>query len=267
MSQVPEPFSEEVLNALKDLSEKIKGRTEISYDQMQDDNRYHISVIEKLGGYGWTIHGNITPNDPREWINIIESKGEAEILKWFSENDIDEMFDEMRHRYHTAPESLYLERASENYYLGHYTEAAFFFLALMNYRINIITPDNIRKLTKQCEEGLKKTGEEKYDSLSDRPFFRLFLVRDYIPSFYAFATRTFVDGDAHKFDTGTEPDYLNRNWLMHGRMTRLVKRFECVQLINAFHTLAEIEEAIDETAKTTESKTCLENNGEAGAVL
>lgn len=249
MSQVPEPFSEEVLNALKDLNEKIKGRTEISYDHMQVDNRYHISVIEKLGGYGWTIHGDITPNDPREWVNIIESKGEAEILKWFSENDIDEMFNEMQRRYNSVPESMYLERASENYYLGHFTEAAFFFLALMNYRINIITPDYIRKLTKQCEEGLKKTGEEKYNSLSDRPISRLFLVRDNIPSFYAFAIRTFVDGNAHKFDTGTEPKYLNRNWLMHGRMTRLVKKYECVQLINAFHTLAEIEAAIAETAK------------------
>lgn len=120
--------------------------------------------------------------------------------------------------------------------------------------INIITPDNIRKLTKQCEEGLKKTGEEKYDSLSNRPIFRLFLVRDYIPSFYSFTNRTFVDGYVHNFDTGTEPDYLNRNWLMHGRMTRPVKRYECVQLKNAFHTLAEIEEATDETVKTAKSK-------------
>ena len=115
----------------------------------------------------------------------------------------------------------------------------------MNWRINQITPDSVRKLTKQCEEELEKLGKDKYDALSDKPISRLLLVRDYLPSFYKYAIRTFVDGTEHDLDSGTEPEYLNRNWLMHGRMTRPVKRYESVQLINAFHTLADIEEILN----------------------
>ena len=236
--------SEEVLDLFKNIAERIKKIAEKSFDQTQNDYRDSISVSERLGRSGWTIHDSKTPNDHKEWLREIESNGEAVITEYFDEVAIDDIFDEMYQKYHTASESMYVQKALENFEAKRYTEAAFYLLALMNYRIKKITPNTYHKLTKQCQEGLMKTGEKSHDSLSGRPLARLFLLTGYIPSFAAFACRTFVDGTEHDLDSGTEPEYLNRNWLMHGQMTRTVKYYECVQLINAFHTLMTIEEII-----------------------
>ena len=43
--------------------------------------------------------------------------------------------------------------------------------------------------------------------------------------------------DNYLFEKGIEPPYVNRNWLMHGRSSRKIERFECIQLINALSTI------------------------------
>ena len=101
-----------------------------------------------------------------------------------------------------------------------------------------------KKKGKQCEALLTHTQQKIFDMISDRITTRVIFVADLMPSFAAFAERVFVDGE-YSFESGTEPPYLNRNWLMHGRMTRRVKRYERVQLINALNTLIEIEEELE----------------------
>ena len=242
-----EVVSEEVLQLFRNIAKQISDIADKSYNQTQNDYRSSISVSERLGRNGWTVHGSVTPNDPREWIREIESNGEKAITEYYNEDIIKDIFDEMRKHYHTESELLYVEKAIENYEAERYTEAAFFLLALMDYRIKTITPNDCRRLTQRCKVGLTKTGEANHDSLSERPLARLFLLISYIPSFTAFATRIFVDGKEHDLDTGTEPEYLNRNWLMHGQVTRSVQYYECVQIINAFHTLMTIEEIINDS--------------------
>ena len=74
------------------------------------------------------------------------------------------------------------------------------------------------------------------------------MICDYIPSFAAFAERLFCEAKgSYDMETGTEPPYLNRNWLMHGRMTRDVRKYECIQLINALDALMYIEEYLEDT--------------------
>lgn len=38
-------------------------------------------------------------------------------------------------------------------------------------------------------------------------------------------------------EKGIEPPYLNRNWLMHGRMNRSIERYECIQILNALSVI------------------------------
>lgn len=56
------------------------------------------------------------------------------------------------------------------------------------------------------------------------------------PSLIAYLNRTFVDGK-YPFEKGVEPSYLNRNWLMHGRMKRKIERYECIQILNALSAI------------------------------
>ena len=56
------------------------------------------------------------------------------------------------------------------------------------------------------------------------------------PSIIEFLNRLFVDGK-YTFEKGLEPPYINRNWLLHGRSSRTVERFECIQLFNALSAI------------------------------
>ena len=51
-----------------------------------------------------------------------------------------------------------------------------------------------------------------------------------------FLNRLFVDG-IYTLDSKNEPPYINRNWLLHGKCTRNIERFECVQLLNALSVI------------------------------
>ena len=239
---IPAASYRSVENIIEELTQILSSPYEDLLTQYKSD----IDAWEFLGKHGWTVNYRKSNDEFRKWMNIVEAQNEALVAESFSEYEIEEMIDDLVAQYVETPERMYLERAVENYRIGHYTESAMFLLALMNYRINCISPDTIRKISNQCSNGLLLIGKESYPKLKNRKTSRLFLVRDAIPSLKGFATRTFVDGEAYSFENGTEPPYLNRNWLMHGRMTRLVKRYECIQLINALNTLVEIETTIQE---------------------
>lgn len=234
-------FSDDLLRKLSDIEQKRRELTTFSYGQLNQKYRKRIAVSEALGKHGWTVNYRKTPNDAREWLNIIDASDESAIAEQFDENDIRQMQRDITEQYREKPASLYLDLAGRNYEAGRYTEAAMFYLATINYRINCITPAEIRRITRQCEKALTEIGASQYDDLHYLPVTRMFFICDALPSFKAFATRAFVDGKAHDLDAGVEPPYLNRNWLMHGRMTRLVEKYECIQLINALSTLIEIE--------------------------
>ena len=234
-------FPDDLLRKLSDIEQKHRELATFSYDQLNQKYRKRIAVSEALGEHGWTVNYRKTPNDAREWLNIINTSNESAIAEQFDENDIRQMQRDIAEQYREKPASLYLDLAVRNFEAGRYTEAAMFYLAVINYRVNCITPAEIRRMTRQCEKALTEIGASQYDDLHHLPVARMFFICDALPSFKTFATRAFVDGEAHNLDPGVEPPYLNRNWLMHGRMTRLVEKYECIQLINALSTLIEIE--------------------------
>ena len=230
----------------KEIIEDIKRINALSYEDLSNEFQKAIDLSRKLGENGWTVDGSKTPNDIREWLFKIESNGEEAIAQLFSENEIENIFDRAETRYNSLPEQGYIWRAIENYHAGRYTEAAMFLLGVIDSRISQITPEKYRKKTKQCQEGIVEQGKVKFDDNSNCPAFRQLVICYYIPSFSAFAERLFVDNEKYNLSNGIEPPYLNRNWLFHGRMCRRVKRFECIQLIHSFATLAEIEDWITE---------------------
>lgn len=236
----------QLTDRIKEIINDIKIINALSYEGLSNEFKKTIDLSRKLGENGWTVDGSKAPNDIREWLFKIESNGEEVIAQLFAEDEIENIFDKIETRYNSLPEQGYIWRAIENYHAGRYAEAAMFLLGVIDYRISQITSEKCRRKTKQCKEGLVEQGKTKFDGNSNRPAFREFVICYYIPSFSAFSERLFVDNEKYNFDNGIEPPYLNRNWLFHGRMSRRVKRFECIQLIHSFSTLAEIEDWIAE---------------------
>lgn len=229
--------------AFQPLLDRLRYLESLSLNDLDAEYRTNQRVSEQLGKSGWVISGRLTPNNPVEWLHEIESEGEETIVQYFLEADINEMLDSIVQHYDNIPECYYLNHGIDNYFSGRYTEAAMFLLAVLDYRICCITPEDVHKKRKQCSEILTTARNRAFIKTEGRIFTRIFLSIDYIPSFVAYAERVFLDGK-YSFENKVEPPYLNRNWLMHGRMARRVKRYECVQIINALNTLIDIEEEI-----------------------
>ena len=225
------------------IIESLRNTLSSSYIELTNKYGKPIENSKKLGTYGWTVDATKPKNNPSEWLSIIESTGEESIADLFSENDIEHLLCMIEDRYREPPEQWYVFRATENYRSGRYTEAALFLISILDYRISCISPEEYKKKVKQCTAGLLKTERSNFEKNNQMPMQRLFSIALYFPSLSSFAARLFIDGE-YSFEKGVEPPYLNRNWLFHGRMTRPVKRYQCIQLLQAFSTLKEIEDYI-----------------------
>lgn len=241
----------EMRQAFQPLIDRLRYLESLSLDNLDTEYRTNRKVSERLGKFGWVISGKLTPKNATEWLDEIKSKGEETIAQYFLEADINEMLDDITRHYAGIPEYLYIIHGIENYFSGRYTEAAMFLLAVLDFQICRITPEDKRKKRKQCSEISTTVRNNIFAKTEGRTLTKIFLCIDYIPSFVAYAARVFLD-DEYPFEKKIEPPYLNRNWLMHGRMTRRVKRYECVQIINALNTLIDIEKEIADTNQQKE---------------
>ena len=244
-------MNEMISDALKiqmnTISKRLQHICNLSYDQLNEEMRKRINAATELGKRGWTVNPSITPIDAREWINIIDSKGENAVSQFFSEGYVKKMFDELSEKYCGESSNMYLYHAELNYRNERYTDSAMFMLALLDNQIFQITSEKYPyKKKKQIEQGLKEVSQKYSLDRKDKAMGKVFLLCDYIPSLTAFALRLFNDQNGHECFTGKEPSYLNRNWLLHGRMTREVRKFEAIQLINALVTASEMESIIQE---------------------
>lgn len=141
---------------LKTLSAQIKQLNELSKEAFDKQYEKRKDVCSSLGKHGWVVSGNVTPTDPKEWLDSIELYGEEKIAECFTEYETDRIIDQITGFYDRLPESNYVQWAISNYLSGRYTESAVFLLALLDYRISYITPDTYRKKKAQCNEGLNE---------------------------------------------------------------------------------------------------------------
>ena len=91
---------------------------------------------------------------------------------------------------------------------------------------------------KYSNSGFANQMAEDFRQLTEKRGFmskKIYFLEMY-PSLIAYLNRIFIDG-LYKFENGIEPPYLNRNWLMHGRMNRSIERYECIQILNALSVI------------------------------
>ena len=115
-----------------------------------------------------------------------------------------------------------------------------YLVGLLEARVNALVqfPTRTKYKEKFSDKGFVDVKQKKFAE-SNSFFAKRFYFGDIYPSLIAFLNRLFVDGE-YTFEKGVEPTYINRNWLLHGKCCREIKRFECIQLLNALETIEKV---------------------------
>lgn len=219
------------------LNELGAENSDLTKKEFEEKYGKLINRCMKLGNHGWVVSKFSNYDDIENWINMIENNNMEEIIMFF-EHYLNSIFEELKNRYYNSPEYIYFFKAKNFFEKEDYMTSSMYATALIDYRVNTkIDFSKIEKPTnrnKFSNKGFSNHAENEYKNVDN--MFKTFLFACMYPSLIEFLKRLFVDGK-NSFKSGNEPNYLNRSWLMHGRVTRQIQRFECLQLFNALDTL------------------------------
>lgn len=244
-------FPPQWFDFLKEERQRIAELKALDLDGYNNYYKNKIENAEFLGKHGWVL----TPYsgiNTEQYIVARLKKGATEknCTKYFFENQkhILASFDNTRKLY--SNESLfYYDEFVKQFKKRDYTAASFYISALVDNRMkHAFKTRSHQKYSKIIKEGIalrKKLYFEK-SKLADNYYSSVFILTEYLPSFYQYAERTFTEDSTHDMDLGCEPEYFNRNWLMHGKRTKPVERYEVLQIYNALLCLEAIIDALQD---------------------
>lgn len=213
----------------------------LSEEEYNERFRNKVERAEALGTHGWVIGQHMQLGAENEALVSLENKGsEAAVLSLFyvTEGVEKTEIDDLKKIYNGTNLAFYLERFEAVYSNQDYTSAAFYLCSILERRVKIFA-NTYRKLTRLIEEGIPEEKKSYFNTIAenrDQGALDLYVLTEYIPSLKTYIERVFVDG-IYTFENGVEPPYLNRNWLVHGMITKPVEKYQVLQLLNAIDTL------------------------------
>lgn len=219
---------------------KNEGLNECEFEEKYNDE---IERSEKLGRNGWVISEHSNPADIKNWEQLL-CEGESKISEFFDGDDIavlDVIMEGLNDKYITGINQRYFNKGIDAFKAEDYMTAAMYLFALLDNRVNKLVdfPSKyLKNKVKYSNEGFADQKTEDFKQLTEnRSFFskKIYFLEMY-PSLIEYLNRVFYD-EPYPFHKDIEPPYLNRNWLMHGRMEREIKRYECVQIMNALSVM------------------------------
>ena len=237
---------------LREYIEEEKECEKLSEEEFEERYGEAIADSRLLGTNGWVVSGHATPKEIQEWCEAVTiEKKQEKILKFFENNNcsvIRSIVEDLRKKYVQAANISYLDRGNKAFNEEDYNTAAMYWVALLDYRINILVqfPKNaIKYKQKFSEDGFSEIKRNKYDSISKSLMSKEYFFLRVYPSLIAYLNRMFVDGK-YEFKNKIEPPYINRNWLMHGRSGRVIERYECIQVLNAIDMIESVFDSCQE---------------------
>ncbi len=147
----------------------------------------------------------------------------------------------LQERYVSDETQLYFKNGMQAFENEDYMTAAMYLLSLLDNRVNKLVDFPNQRMSykaKYSNTGFANQKAEDFRQLTEKRGFmskKIYFLQMY-PSLIAYLNRIFIDG-SYKFENGIEPPYLNRNWLMHGRMNRSIEKYECIQILNALSVI------------------------------
>ncbi len=245
-SDVAKTFSNKVSfdflsEEIEDYLKKVKEDENLSREEFEAKYEHEKNLCEELGQNGWVIteHGN--PGEVADWYNLLKIGKVEDIYQYFSGDNtfvFTSIVDGLRKIYIEDPEKTYFSKGLEYYNQNDYMTSAMYLVGLIEQRCKkLIDFGEYKKNAAiySSDKGFAKHLKESYGKANGY-LTRSFLFLEMYPSMISFLNRLYNDGE-FTFENGVEPPYINRNWLLHGRNTRTIKQYECVQLFNALSVL------------------------------
>ena len=218
---------------LKYYQQEIRETEGLTEEEFEEKYRFEIERSEKFGKNGWVISEYLNPTDIKNWKQSL-CEGEAKLAEFFDGEDtviLDVIIEKLQEKYVSDEIQLYFKNGMQAFEKENYMTAAMYLLALLDNRVNKLVDFPKQRMSykvKYANEGFANQKSEDFRQLTEKRRFmskRIYFLEMY-PSLIAYLSRTFIDG-TYKVENGIEPPYLNRNWLMHGRMNRKIERYEC----------------------------------------
>ncbi len=247
-----------LVNLFNDIHEKTKWVEEVKkldYDGFNEYYSVRILNAQKLGGYGWTISPHTVCNKEIKALRKLE-KGQSEksVIKAFiMKKHIEEkMLVHLEEVYSTCPNCcLYYNHFLSRFKARDYMTSAFYISAIFENRFKKFYTGQYKKIKAILEKAMPEKRKQLFSNAKKAgKVISLIVANDYMISLNAFSERFLTEDKSLSWDNpDNEPQYLNRNWLMHGKVTRKIERYEILQVVNALTTLDALEKEFDELSK------------------
>lgn len=227
----------------KNYQQEVRETEGLTEAEFEEKYRSEIEWSEKFGKNGWVISEHSNPADIKNWEQLL-CEGEAKVAEFFDGEDIvilDVIIEGLQEKYVSDETQLYFKNGIQAFENEDYMTAAMYLLALLDNRVNELVDFPNQRMSyrvKYSNDGFANQKAEDFRQLTEKRGFmskKIYFLEMY-PSLIAYLNRIFIDG-LYKFENGIEPPYLNRNWLMHGRMNRSIERYECIQILNALSVI------------------------------
>lgn len=233
------PGFQKMTEVLKNYEKEVRENENLSETEFEEKYKKQISLSKKLGRNGWVITQYTNPAGIEQWKELLD-EGKAGIQVLFDGDDFPILVnieEELRKKYVTGAAQKYFSKGMEAFENNDYMSSAMYLLGLLDYRMSQLVefPDRYMKnKEKYSDVGFanQKTGDFNQFTQNKRYISKKIFFLEMYPSLIEYLNRVFYD-EPYPFVKGIEPPYLNRNWLMHGRMTREIERYECIQVLNA----------------------------------
>lgn len=243
-----------LFNAVKENEKFFNEINSLSKDEYEKRFCKKVERAEALGKHGWVI-GQHMQMGIEDKVLARFNNGESEesvVTEFLGNRDISDIeIDLLKQTYQNTNLVFYLEQFAAVYKNQDYTSAAYYLCAILERRTRIFV-NTYRNLTKLIEKGVSEEKENYFATISanrSQGALDLFVLTEYIPSLKTFLERVFEDG-IYTFENGIEPPYFNRNWLVHGMLSKPVKKYQVLQIYNALDTLEVIIEAKNKLSKS-----------------
>lgn len=237
-------FSIPLSQELKEYARVAKEAENLTEEEFERRFSTEYGRNRELGEHGWIPSEHCTPKEIKMWHQYLYDSPQK-ILDFFEEDScrvLNEIRSTLSRYYTERPYVLYYQNGITAFDRAEYMTAAMYWTILLENRVaNLVEfPDKVngKRLTyatKYSNVGFENQKTKTYVNADDFTKKR-FLFLNVYPALIAYLNRLFAFGKLPldlKKESGEEPDYLDRTWLLHGRCCRDTTREDCIQLLNA----------------------------------
>lgn len=198
-----------------------------------------------LGENGWVISPYWIPDANETWYDTwfwLAFDGSCDkITDYFLRDDYALLKNINRYSFFEVDRCDWFKESEILFEQKHFTACAMLLTAILEQSIRkcpIIKWHRRISITEYYNQAIKNKVEDYYNNYSIEPLCRYIETILILPSIDSFISDYFNSGN--HFDDGEEPDFLERNWLMHGLTKRTVTESDCIKLYNVICSLTYI---------------------------